>query len=343
MSLSDDLRLFDEVLTGSLNLLRFSAGEQAKIVAILKELERELIARLGSVELGPSNRLNTERVLATLKGVIEQYYERAAAVTDLTAVAQAVAAQTSSAIGAIKLNPNMPSAEVIEQLMSEMMIQGSPAKAWWDRQAQDTVFRFSAAIRQGAMAGESLRDLSYRVVGKRGGDPGVMLTSRRNATTLANTAIQTVANEARLKTFEANDDIIKALKWVTALDGHVCPLCAARADLSWTLTKRPIGHSIPFANPGLHFNDRCVLVPITKTFRDMGIDIDEPVGQRASSSGPVAGDTTFNEYLKRQGYAFQNEVLGPGRADLWRKGRITLQDLISGTGRPLTLKQLQAL
>jgi hypothetical protein len=46
--------------------------------------------------------------------------------------------------------------------------------------------------------------------------------------------------------------------------------------------------------------------------------------------------------LKRKGVEYQNEVLGVGRADLWRAGKITLRDLVSGSGNPLTLDQLRA-
>ena len=78
-----------------------------------------------------------------------------------------------------------------------------------------------------------------------------------------------------------------------------------------------------------------MLVPQTR-FSAMG------TGQRASMDGPVDRKTTFADFLERKGKAFQDDVLGPGRADLWRDGKITLQDLISGTGRPLTLAQLRS-
>jgi len=64
-------------------------------------------------------------------------------------------------------------------------------------------------------------------------------------------------------------------------------------------------------------------------------------GGRASSSGVVKGSTTFAQYLERQTPAFQDEVLGKGRADLYRAGKITLRDLVSGRGAPISLKELQ--
>jgi hypothetical protein len=81
------------------------------------------------------------------------------------------------------------------------------------------------------------------------------------------------------------------------------------------------------------------MIPVTRLSKvadELGI------GQRASSIGPVARTTTFSDFLARQPAAWQDEVLGKGRADLYRAGKITLRDTVSGRGAPLSLKQLEA-
>ncbi len=80
-----------------------------------------------------------------------------------------------------------------------------------------------------------------------------------------------------------------------------------------------------------------------KTFREIGLDIPEPedAGQRASSQGPVSGKITFQEFLSRQPASFVESVLGKTRADLFRAGKITVRDLVSGTGRELSLDELR--
>ena len=202
-------------------------------------------------------------------------------------------------------------------------------KAWWAKQEADVAFRFAAAVRQGIVAAETNQQIIRRVRNE-------LAITRANAAGLVQTSVAQVANDARLAVFQANADVVPRLKWLTALDGRVCVLCIPRADKQWeTETLKPIGHDMPFANPPIHFNDRCVLVGQTR-FSDRGH------GQRASMDGPVDSKTTFNDFLERKGKAFQDDVLGPGRADLWRDGKITLQDLISGNGRPLTLAQLRA-
>ena len=52
------------------------------------------------------------------------------------------------------------------------------------------------------------------------------------------------------------------------------------------------------------------------------------------------GSATFNEFLKRQSPEFIERVLGKRRAELFLAGKLTVRDLISGTGRELSLAEL---
>ncbi|WP_374046381.1 hypothetical protein [Massilia antarctica] len=89
-------------------------------------------------------------------------------------------------------------------------------------------------------------------------------------------------------------------------------------------------------------NCRSSEIAVMKTFRELGIDLDEPEpGTRASSSGPISAKTTFAEYLTMKGTDYQNEVLGPGRAEMFRRGLLSPRDLVNMSGRPLKLSALK--
>lgn len=125
---------------------------------------------------------------------------------------------------------------------------------------------------------------------------------------------------------------------------HNCKRCAALDGQAWNLDGEKLpGTKVEFIAPPIHFGDRCVLSPIAKTFRDIGLDIPEPKqgGQRASSLGPVHGKTTFDDFLARQSPEFVQRVLGKKRADMWKAGKITVRDLVSGVGRELTIDELR--
>jgi hypothetical protein len=57
--------------------------------------------------------------------------------------------------------------------------------------------------------------------------------------------------------------------------------------------------------------------------------------------GGRVADASVTGWLRRRDTAFQDEVLGPTRARLFREGRLSPRDLIeAATGRPLTLEEL---
>jgi hypothetical protein len=83
---------------------------------------------------------------------------------------------------------------------------------------------------------------------------------------------------------------------------------------------------------------------VTKSFKELGIDADEiPPGTRASMDGQVPADISFDEFLTKKSDTFQNKLLGPTRAKLWRDNAITLTQLVDFRGFPLTLEQLERL
>lgn len=79
-----------------------------------------------------------------------------------------------------------------------------------------------------------------------------------------------------------------------------------------------------------------------KSFAEItGLAIDDfKPSTRASMDGQIPAATTFEQFLSNKSEAWQDKYLGKGKAQLWRDGRITLSDMVSGTGRELTLDQL---
>jgi Phage Mu protein F like protein len=345
-----DTALADELLASHLDIMRLEVGLRARVIDILDRLQRELLVKLTVPDaLTDWNKARTQALLKQIREVTDNYYMRAQGELDLTlrVVPEVVSTHVADALGAhvaIGLDAALPTTTFMARLAANSLIQGGPMAEWWEKLATDTAFKLANAIRQGMAAGETNADIIYRVIGK-GGEPGIMDIARRNAAAVVQTATMTVANDARLQTFAKNADVIKALQWLTALDDHVCPLCAARADLTWTndAAHEPIGHDLPWEHPPIHFNDRCLMSPITKTYRELGLSLDEvPPGQRASMDGPVDARTTFAEWFARRTPAQQDEQFGAARAQLYRDGKLTLRQMTDMSGNPLTVKELQA-
>jgi len=230
-------------------------------------------------------------------------------------------------------------ADRIQAIAQNSPVVGGPSAEWWSRQAGDTLFRFNETVAQGLITGDTLSQLIVRVKGgTRDGVQltGIMDTSRRQAETLVRTKVNSVANESHLSVYQRNQDIISALLHSSTLDNRTSIQCITRDGLTWTVdTHEPIGHEVPFYPPPVHFNCRSVLLPLIE-------GVEELPGSRASMTGPVPATETFGEYMDRMGPAFQDEVLGPVRAQMWRDGEITsLNQLLDFRGNPLTIDQLR--
>ena len=268
--------------------------------------------------------------------------------TDLLGLAKAEAAATQTAIASIGLEASLPTAAVLKAMVSDSLIQGAPLAEWWEKQSNDLAFKFAAQVRQGIAQGETMTQIVRRVAGsEKLGIPGIFEGARQNAFALVHTSVMQVAADARLATYKANSDIIKGVRQLSTMDGHTTPTCVAYSGAEWDLDGNPInGTTLPFkGGPPRHWGCRSVLTSITKTFKELGIQLPElpDTGERASDLGPIDRKTTMDQFLKMHDEKWQNEMLGKGKAQLWRDGKITLSQLVDGTGRELTLKELKAL
>lgn len=56
--------------------------------------------------------------------------------------------------------------------------------------------------------------------------------------------------------------------------------------------------------------------------------------------GTVPANMTYNDWLQKQPGAFQNDVLGKTKAELFRTGKISVDEFVTRAGNEVTLKQL---
>jgi SPP1 gp7 family putative phage head morphogenesis protein len=344
-----EIALMSLLVSQAVDISRLDASERARIMVLLETLERNLTALLsvhGLLELG---RQATNTLLREVTALIGEAYTEMAVISAETAQTLAgietrATVQTLESILQITLGKSsIPSATYLEKLASDVMIQGSPTADFWAKQAGDLDFRFAAQLRQGLVAGETNQQIIARIVGTPD-IPGVMPIARKNAATLVHSSVQTVANSARLALYRKNSDIIQGVRWMATLDSHVCEICAPRDLEWWDLDGVPQdGNTLEFMEPPLHPNCRCILVAVLRSNTEQGNGLpDFPAfgSTRAASGGPVKGGTSFETWFKSRSSAQQDEQFGPGKAAMFRAGKITVRDMVDGSGSPLTLAQL---
>ena len=70
-----------------------------------------------------------------------------------------------------------------------------------------------------------------------------------------------------------------------------------------------------------HIQGRCAMLPITKTYRELGIDVDEPDFKRELAS----------DWFQRQDEATQRKMMGK-LYDPWKAGEFKLEDIPKQVG-----------
>lgn len=341
MTVSD--QLLDLLTIRQLLLQRIIGGQDAAINKQLDAIAAEIEKALKGDDLSTYKGKRLAKAIEELKAIMSLPFP------DLSKLAAAEAAFLQSAFISIGIDTVIPPASVLDAIAKSSLIQGATIREWFSRLNQSARFDIERAVKNGVTLGQTNREIAKAIVGN-GSDKGpqALAKARRDAMAITRTGVQTIANDARMAGLMENQDIIKAVQWVSTLDSRTSEICMARSGKTWTFPKfKPIGHTIPWdGGPPAHWSCRSSFVPITKSFAEIrGEPAAKEISQttRASMDGQVAADLSFDQFLKNKPASFADKMLGKGKAELWRSGKITLSQLLDQRGNPLTLTQLSRL
>ena len=188
--------------------------------------------------------------------------------------------------------------------------------------------QLKSQIGVGFVQGEGVSQITQRI-------RKTINTQSRHAQSIARTALNGISSDIREGIYKENSDIVKGVRWVSALDMRTTDLCISLDGKVY-----PVGEG---RRPPAHTNCRSTTVPITKSWRELGIDKDDlSPGTRRDMNGSVPANTTYPEWLKGQTQKTQEEVLGVGKAQLFRNGDLDLNKFVNRIGDSLTLDELKA-
>ena len=339
MNASD--RLVQLMVIRQLLLQRLIAGEERKLTKLFDDIAKELRRTIQSgAELTTYQGRRLDKQIADLAKTAN------IPVPQLGDLPLLEAEYLKAGLEAIGLTEAaLPARSTLAAIADASLVQGATIGDWFSRLANTLRFDIERAVKVGVSLGQTNKQIADNIIGAGDKGPQPIARARRDAMAITRTAVQTVANDARMSFYGANPDYIKALQWVSTLDSRTSDICIARSGKTWSFpSMEPIGHSIPWnGGPPAHWACRSTVIPILKTLREMGIDRDDfQQTTRASMDGQVAADITFDQFLKGKPQEFADKMLGKGRAELWREGKITLSELLNQKGQPLTLKELAA-
>lgn len=312
--------LADAYTEHALRLIRVANGQSRDVTMQINRLARQIRALLLTTRLTSIKSRKLAALIRQFDALVIAAYARVLAdqeafVKELVMLEAAWAARAGrySAIDTAML------ASV------QVLVAGSTLQEHWGRQSMLVRTRIAAEVRLGVAAAQQEAEIAQRVVGAGPSmQGGVIDAARRDARGIVDATTHSAAGQGRLEAQRAAG--VNAVKWFAILDTKVCPSCAARAEKLWDMDGKPIAHDLAFASPVLHPWCRCILLPMK--FKD---------------GPPADGGNThkFEDWMSTLPRERQEDVLGVGRSDLWRRGVITTQDLIGQNGLVLPLRALK--
>ena len=353
--------LRDEAIGHSVWLSRYATGVANRMVKLLNETDADLSARLlDALDRLPQESFTVNR-LESLLGSVRQLNHQAVSAMQAGLESELVALAKNEASYQLSLFDSLLPSQVLSRyplqgITADMVyaaamaqpFQGRRLSEWASNLESDRLTRIVNAVRRGYLAGDTVEAIALNVRGHANKDyrDGALQMSSANAASIAKTAVNHLAATARNSFTSANSDIVKGKQWLSTLDNKTSHDCIVRDLLRYTLDNKPMGHKVPYLQgPGkIHFCCRSTETLILKSWRELGIDIDEmDEGTRASMDGQVPAKTTYLEWIKRQSAQRQDQVLGVERGRMLRAGEIDLSDMYTDKGEWITLERLKQL
>lgn len=358
---------FNEILNDfqiaqQIRWLRVANRNSREIILRMQRVDQQLTAFLQGQDLSEFTRARARSIRTQVAAILGTFYreeidsllnEQLTGTAKQSAEVEVELLQRTSRKVGIGFDVITPNPGVVATSASSMPFNGLPLNDWISALNVNDFNRTWATIQDGMVAGRSTPDIIRDVMGSpslRFKD-GTREVSRNSIKTLVRTMTNHAANQGRNAVWEENSDIIRAVKWVSTLDTRTSAICRHRdgrvgpvflGDDDFTLKAGEKALDPPLARPPAHPNCRSTTVAITKSFRDLGFDVDDFRPQtRASMNGKVSSDLTYHDWLKKQSNAVQFDALGARRFKLWKDGGVAPARFINDEGRQFTLNELK--
>lgn len=329
-------------------LERLKAGGARDLASAFNAVERATLDVLGALSVegvGDITKRELQAMLAELRAVNTELLTNAT--DDMMSNLEKLAGDSAhfevsaleSLSSKIKLTtPDMASAYRFA-LNQPLSATGQLLEKFVSEWSTGEVNRINDAVRRAWGEGWSVGRLTSAIRGTKALDyqDGIVMTSRRNAASVARTSIQHVASAARMKVWSDNPDVVKYYRYVATLDSKTTQLCRSLDGKVFPVGAGPV--------PPRHINCRSTTVAIIDPA--LGLDFLDKGATRSAEDGPVPATETYYDWLKGQTADFQKVALGATRAKLFRDGGLSAEKFAAlNLGRnfePLTLDEMRKL
>ena len=338
--------LFDATVKSQISTGRYASKVVRDILGLLNAADKDVLAKIASKTDGTFTKQRLDDLLRDIRATYSEIYGTMGAdlKQQMLEFAEVQASATAAVIATrlpVTYNIIQATAEQLKAIVDTAPVTVGPDKKLlleeiFTSLAAGKEESIRGAIRLGMVEGETIPEMVRRLMGTKANQykDGVLEISRRHAETMTRTIVNHTSNQAMQAVYKNNADVVKGWTFTSTLDARTSITCASLSGTQWPTGQGPL--------PPRHPNCRSVAIQDIKTWRELGVDLDEmPAGMRSSKDGPVKADISFNDWLKGQDKATQIDILGPTRQKLFSSGKLTVDKFTDDAGRVLTLDQLK--
>lgn len=166
--------------------------------------------------------------------------------------------------------------------------------------SQDAQAVMRQTLLRGVIVGDSPRDAADRMLTRLRGDFNGGLARAEN---IARTELLDSLRWAGSESRRQNANILQGWMWAATKSNRTCPACLALDGQVFDL-------DVP--GPEGHQSCRCTAMPVTKSWRDLGFDMDEPSSEYQSG----------REWFEDQTDMIRRQIMGPERLRRLERGEL---------------------
>lgn len=196
----------------------------------------------------------------------------------------------------------------VVEVMLGMTQSDSPLHRLFVSVAVEGAKRAEQALVEGVLEGKNPRQITGAIRKALG-------ISLHRALTIARTETLRAHREATRESYRRNSHIISGWIWHSACDKRTCAACWAMHGTIHRLDERLDDHP----------NGRCTMIPLTKTWEEIGSEIGIDLSDVPDSRPTIeTGEMMFERLTPNE----QREILGPTRYQAWLDGKLDLADIV---------------
>jgi len=327
-------KLLERLIRHQVMVQRYAGSQIKSAMPIIRQLARDLRGRIAAgdaTEFQVGRMVALERDLQLLVGTATGRIQGALELEDFAVQEAQFAQKLLGASVSVDLAEglDLDAVRAITTRRQMQLVQGKTVRRltipqMWDEFSdgvgRDAMRVVQAGVLEGRTQQAMAREVSQLVTSR----------SRRQAETVIRTATNGIGGAARDSVYRDNADILDGERFLATLDSRTTMTCAGFDQKVFPLGQGP--------RPPLHYGCRSLRVPEVKPQYRLAVK-----GERASIDGPVSNQTTYGGFLRRQDAEFQDKVLGKERAELFRAGKVRIDQFTDDNGIVLSLDELRAL